>query len=755
MKSWSGSLERRSLNLKLMLGFSLMLLGLVTVGVAGLLVQRAMVANLQVLYTEDMRGVLLGKDVQVTYTTIGRTVREAVLAPDSSDRERALEQIAIARSKLAKSIESLRPTLFRGTNTEKLSRFEEELVRYLRGVDTAISLMQNGKDAEAAAFVTTDTFRQPGFAANEILEELVNSKIDGAHEQFAAAIAAAERSSTYLAILVTIICLTGLLLWVLFSRSVHGPLDRLRRAVEQLASGQLDHAVPLLDYNNEIGALARAVAVLQTEAQQMEAQRWIKTHVAAVSAALQAASSLTDLSNQFLSGLAPLLRIGHAAFYLYKEDERRLSLLGGYALRDSERREQSFAPGEGLIGQCALERKPIVLEQAPADYIRIGSGLGNADPHAISVLPVLHNDRLLAVLELASFESFESFGSKEQALLDGLMPILAMNIEILERNAKTRLLLEETQRQAEHMKQQAAALEEQTIELEAQQHSLKASAEELARLEARSRLILGSVNGGIVGLDRDCAIGFANPAAPTIIAKPLSVSDMSNTMAQSIRGATAPDAGAAQRPDAGGEMPDLPHLPGVDIKAGMAISMNRQSLYTRLLCTFRDSQGKFAELFVASQTGPDPLAATRAAHTLRGAAGNIGARRVQAAAGELEDACNAQAPSDRIAELLEKTLAELAPVIDGLQGIGAVAKRPEVAEAPAAPAIVLAEHIAALKNLQGLLENSDAEAGDRLDALLASLGTSPLGRALRPVSAAIAAFDFDAALEKLKGVAIE
>jgi two-component system, sensor histidine kinase and response regulator len=1349
MKSWFVGLERRSLNLKLAFGFSLMLLGSIAVGIAGLVGQRAMVANLQVLYTKDMQGVALGKDVQIAYTTIGRTLREAVLAPDAGDRERALDQIAISRSQLARSIENLRPTLFREGNIQKLARFEKELARYLRGIDITISLMQNGKDDEAAAFVTTDTFRKPAADADEILEGLVRSKSEGAQEQYAEAIKAAERSSRQLVILIAITFLIGLLLWLLVSRSVHGPLDRLRKAVQELASGQLDHAVPLLDYGNEIGALARAVAVLQTEAQQMEAQRWVKTHIAAVSAELQSANSFTDLSRRFLAGVAPLLKIGHAGFYLLDEEQSRLSLLGSYAFRESEERGQSFALGEGLVGQCALDCAPIILSQAPADYIQIGSGLGEASPRAIAVLPVLHNERLLAVLELASFETF---GAREQTLLDGLMPILAMSIEILERNVKTHLLLDETQ-------QQAAALEEQTVELEAQQQSLKESAEYLAALEEHSRLILGSVNDGIIGLDHNGVITFANPAAPAMlgytleemsgrvlhalihhhypdgrefpreecamyltaldgvvrtvasevlwqkdgsaipveysttpvfnegkitgtvvvfrditerkraeaavmqakeiaeeatrtkseflanmsheirtpmnaiigmshlalqtqldkkqrnyvekvhragenllgiindildfskieagkmsmeaasfrledvmdqlanligiktedkelellfsvapdvptaligdslrlgqvlinlgnnavkftdkgeivvgiekvgedaksielhfwvrdsgigmtpeqcgkmfqsfsqadasttrkfggtglglaicknlvelmdghiwvdsefgkgstfhfnarfglqaepmprrmfradellgvrvlvvddnasareilssmarsfglevdaardgaqavdmigiagekkcpydlvlmdwkmpvmdgvetirrlhdeclshtpsvimvtaygreealeaatargialktvltkpvtasslleaigeildkgilvethaseiantygeamarlrgahvllvednemnqelamellnqagmtvvlanngqealdilaqetsfdgvlmdcqmpvmdgytatreirknpafaqmpiiamtanamagdkakvieagmnghIAKPLNVSEMFNTMAQWISGATEPGPAPVTRSDKNEGVADLPQLPGINTKAGMATSMDSHALYIRMLRAFRDSQGSFAELFAASQTDPDPHAAARAAHTLKGTAGNIGARGVQAAAGELERACNEDASAERIEELLQKTLAELAPVINGLQSIGAVTKGLQNGMAAAIPAAVLVEHTAALRKLQTLLEDNDAEAGDLLGELLDSLGASPLARALKPVSVAIEAFDFDAALEKLKGIAVE
>ena len=278
------------------------------------------------------------------------------------------------------------------------------------------------------------------------------------------------------------------------------PLDRLRDAVKQLASGKLDYEVPHSDYGNEVGDLARAVTVLQTEAQQMEAQRWIKTHIAAVSTELQAATSFSELSQTFLSSVAPLLKVGHAVFYLFEEEQRRLHMLGGYAFRERKNLDTYFAVGQGLVGQCALERAPIIITKPPADYIRIGSSLGEAAPNTIAVLPVLHNDQLLAVIELATFETF---GANEQALLDGLMPILAMSMEIIERNTKTQQLLEETRRQAENMEKQAAKLEEQAVEMEAQQHEIKAT-------EAWFRSIVESAPDGMLVVDEHGSIILTN-----------------------------------------------------------------------------------------------------------------------------------------------------------------------------------------------------------------------------------------------------
>jgi two-component system sensor histidine kinase/response regulator len=132
----------------------------------------------------------------------------------------------------------------------------------------------------------------------------------------------------------------------------------------------------------------------------------------------------------------------------------RLRRLSAYALPErSDRKAVCSNLARVWSGQCALERAPILITQPPPDYLPIGSSLGEAPPGVILLLPVLRNDRLLAVLELATFASF---GAREQALLDELMPILAMSLEILERNIHTQALLEETQRQA-------ATLEEQTL----------------------------------------------------------------------------------------------------------------------------------------------------------------------------------------------------------------------------------------------------------------------------------------------------
>jgi PAS domain S-box-containing protein len=514
MKSWIAALEARSLNLKLAVGFALLLLIAIVIGLAGLHSRQELIDDMRVLYEKELEGISHAKDAQIAYATIGRTVRQAILTPEGAERERVLGQLAEARARLPKQIEELRPTLYREENRRNLAIFEENYTAYARNLDTVLGHLRAGRVAAAQTFVVSMEFQKPGIVANEALTRLIDIKEAGTRQRFADSLEAADAMFWRSIILLAFGVAFGILLWLLVARSVYQPLDRLRDAVEQLAAGKLDHAVPHRDYPNEIGDLARSVAVLQGEARQMEAQRWIKTHMAAITGELQQAASFSDLAMRFLSTLAPLINIGHGVFYVYEEAQQRLRLLSGYAFRERKSLDQYFVLGQGLVGQCALERTPIVITEPPADYIHIGSSLGDAAPRMIAVLPVLKNERLLGVIELASFTGF---GANAQALIDGLLPTLAMSMEILERSLQTQKLLEETKRQAENMEKQAAQLEEQTVELEAQQASLRATSENLAILEERSRLILGSVTDGIVGLDNNGVLTFANPAAFTML----------------------------------------------------------------------------------------------------------------------------------------------------------------------------------------------------------------------------------------------
>ena len=138
-------------------------------------------------------------------------------------------------------------------------------------------------------------------------------------------------------------------------------------------------------------------------------QDWLKTNLAKFSRMLQGQKDLLTVGRLILSELAPVVSAQHAVFYILdsSREPAQLMLLASYAYKGQSAVGSQLGLGEGLVGQCALEKQKILLSNVPPDYIRISSGLGDAAPQNIIVLPVIFEGQVKGVLELASFETVQ------------------------------------------------------------------------------------------------------------------------------------------------------------------------------------------------------------------------------------------------------------------------------------------------------------------------------------------------------------
>lgn len=226
--------------------------------------------------------------------------------------------------------------------------------------------------------------------------------------------------------------------------------------------------------------LTRLFARLEEKRGQAENQVERRNTVASITARMQRAQNPDELASSLLSELAPRLQLGQALFCLWDESAGRLSVAAAYAgdggRSDGGAAEDSVpAAHRGLLEQCAMDRRMIVLRDPGADYMRVRSGLGDAAPAAIVLLPVQYGGRLFAVMELASMRQFSE---DDRLLLADLEAIIALNLDILLRAERTEELLAQT-----------------------------------AANEERHRLILGAVADGIWGTDADGSTGFVNRTA--------------------------------------------------------------------------------------------------------------------------------------------------------------------------------------------------------------------------------------------------
>src|SRR5215472_3750782 len=164
----------------------------------------------------------------------------------------------------------------------------------------------------------------------------------------------------------------------------------LTRSIGVEASGEV---AVLKDRVNEM------IRTLRETTQRNDEQDWLKTNLAQFSRMLQGQRDLNAVTGQVLSELAPLVSAQQGAFYTIDgapDEGPHLRFQAGYAYRPRPGLPTVFRIGEGLVGQCALERRRLILDDVPANYITISSGLGDAPPLSIIVLPVLFEGELKA-----------------------------------------------------------------------------------------------------------------------------------------------------------------------------------------------------------------------------------------------------------------------------------------------------------------------------------------------------------------------
>jgi CheY-like chemotaxis protein/signal transduction histidine kinase/HAMP domain-containing protein len=215
---------------------------------------------------------------------------------------------------------------------------------------------------------------------------------------------------------------------------------------------------------------------LKDTTQKNTEQDWLKTNLARFTRMLQGQRDLTTVAQMVLSDLAPLVDAQQGVFYVNGSNNGQplMKLLGGYAYNERKNLSSEFKPGQGLVGQCVLEKERILLTNVPNDYIRISSGLGEATPLNIIVLPVLFEGDVKAVIELASFNRFSE---THVTFLDQLTESIGIVLNTIAANSRTEDLLQQSQSLASELQSQQDELRKTNERLERQAESLRESEE--------------------------------------------------------------------------------------------------------------------------------------------------------------------------------------------------------------------------------------------------------------------------------------
>ncbi|MET7937307.1 HAMP domain-containing protein [Streptomyces sp. NPDC005322] len=243
------------------------------------------------------------------------------------------------------------------------------------------------------------------------------------------------------------------------------------RAIAEVASavaqGDMSGSISV-EAQGEVAELKNNVNLMVTNLRETtRAKDWLESNLARIASLMQGHRDLVEVADLILRELTPLVNAQFGAFFLSAagaQPGEGLQLIAGYGTdQDNAPLPRTGTAGRGLVAQAALEKKRILITDVPPDYITINSGLGSALPASVVILPILFEDQVLGVIELASFSRF---GEVHLAFLDQFVNTIGVSINTIIANARTESLLSESQRLTAELRQRSNELQRSNAELE-------------------------------------------------------------------------------------------------------------------------------------------------------------------------------------------------------------------------------------------------------------------------------------------------
>ncbi len=427
---------------------------------------------LKVRYSSGMRGEVNSIATELANQLLGgkssALSESRLLIESSKDRaQRYWESITSERG----SAEERRLVQSVGTAWENFSSYKANLMQ----------LLENGELEQAKQYrdLTGIELQRAALSAMNDLANYQDLQVEAEVDNVKSAY---ERSTqiTTAFLAVGLLLGLGIMMWII--PSITRGLNTVSMMISSFGKGKLKAIRRIkVKSKDEIGSVARVFKEMAEdieEKQQIERdymaaqndQAWINSNMARITDVLKGIMSLEKVSQTFVSEFTPVLGAEYGALYLVDvNNPNELRLYGSYAFTGEPNPKVSFHIGEGLPGQSAADRRTIVLDEVPQQYIEVRSALGSTSSAQILIHPIVAEDQLIGVFEIASLTSFSSL---QRLLLDQLV----LNLGVILNNINGRLRVEELLRESQALTEE---LQCQSEELQTQQEELKRSNESL------------------------------------------------------------------------------------------------------------------------------------------------------------------------------------------------------------------------------------------------------------------------------------
>ncbi|MBI4775718.1 MAG: MCP four helix bundle domain-containing protein [Deltaproteobacteria bacterium] len=458
----------------------------VLIALCGLHFLRQMQGDLHRIVDRDAESVRLAGEMQANMLQIVRAEKNMILSATEEERTRLAESIAGLQADLREAQIRLKE-LSDPDEKVLLDEFDGMWSRFMEA-DEEIRRLSALERKDEAAGLSMGNARELRSAAGDLMQAIVKKNVKAFEEGRAQADRNTQRAVTLMIVLILASLAVALTLGLLVSRSISASLNDMVIVADAIAQGNLDVPVEAKG-KDETGRLGASIRQMQSSLRKSRddaaARDWLKTGIARLNDLMRGEQELTDLSAGIISEIVTYLGAQVGAFYLMDNTHGKplLRLTGSYAYSKRKNLSNEFGLGEGLVGQAALEKKPIVVRNVPEDYIKVTSGLGEAVPRFVSVFPFLFDGRVKGLVEIGALDEVSDLHFE---YLKQAMPAVAISIETAQKReqlseslARAQALTEELEAQQEELKAANEELEEQTRALRESEEKLKAQQEEL------------------------------------------------------------------------------------------------------------------------------------------------------------------------------------------------------------------------------------------------------------------------------------
>jgi PAS domain S-box-containing protein len=292
----------------------------------------------------------------------------------------------------------------------------------------------------------------------------------------------------------------------------------------RIGRGDFNVETEYIDENDKLGsALLLMLNNLKETSIRETEQSWITKGKETVSDVLRQQNNIADLAFNTLVSLINYTEMVQGAFYIYDDEKLKLINIATYAYGRKKYINQEFSIGQGLAGQAAFEKELIYRTEVPDTYISISSGiLGDKKPGTILISPLISDDKLQGVIEMASI--YDKLPNKSVMLIEELSGIIAQTLFNLKVNARTEKLLKDSQKLANSLKanedvlrQNAKDMKHTQLELQRSNRNLAAQIEEVEKGQKRMHSLLENASEVISIYDENGIVQYVSPSVKNIL----------------------------------------------------------------------------------------------------------------------------------------------------------------------------------------------------------------------------------------------